>query len=122
AQFAAFQRVLTTGTTDRQSGEVGALLQLLIDLLGHLTLAAGLFAAGGLRYRQYYHRQTVVGGGLVAAHLGVEEVAHFLVADLDALGHPALAHTVDDQFPAYLFPGLVVADAIALQRGAELFQ
>ncbi|MOA15858.1 hypothetical protein D3C78_1360410 [compost metagenome] len=56
------------------------------------------------------------------AQIGGEEVRHFLLADLDALGHPALAHTADDQFAAHLLAGLVVGQAVAGEGGTELVE
>src|SRR5690606_25663239 len=106
----------------RQAGEVGTFLQLAVDLLGHLGLTAYLLAARGFRYGQYYHGQAVICCRLITTHLRIQEVAYFLITDLDALGNPALTYPVDDHFPAYLLPGLAVADAVPLQGCTELLE
>ena len=45
---------------------------------------------------------------------------HFLIGDLDALSHAALAHTADDHLAANLVTGIGVREAICRQGGAEL--
>src|SRR5690606_38378361 len=118
-QLTALQGMLTAGPTDSQAGEVGTFLQLAVDLFGHLGLTACLLVARGFRHGQYYHGQAIVRRGLITTHLAIQEVAYFLITDLDALGNPALADPVDDRFPADLLAGVTVADAVSLQGGTE---
>ncbi|MNZ53491.1 hypothetical protein D3C78_713690 [compost metagenome] len=66
--------------------------------------------------------QTVVFGHLHLAQVRGEEVFHFLLGNLDALGHTALAHAADDHLAFDLLAGVVERQAVAGQRGAELVQ
>ncbi|MNN16664.1 hypothetical protein D3C81_1298120 [compost metagenome] len=59
---------------------------------------------------------------LQLAQVGGEEVLHFLRADLDAFGHPALAYATDDHLAAYLLAGVVVGQAVAGEGGTELLE
>src|SRR5690554_7338315 len=110
------------GPTDSQAGEVGTFLQLAVDLFGHLGLTACLLVPRGFRHGQYYHGQAIVRRGLITPHLRIQEVAYFLITDLDAFGHTSLTYPVDDYFPANLLPGLAIADAVPLQRSTELLE
>ena len=122
AQFATFQCGIASRTASGEGVKVSPVLQLLIEITGRLGDFLHFALAGTFGQRQHDHRQAEVGRGLIPAYLGVEEVAYFLIGDLNGVAHPALAHSIDDHLPANLLAGLVVADAIALQGSAELLQ
>ena len=122
ADLAAVQSVLAGRVGHGQAGEVAAVLQLAVDLaclpfrgldgLGRCTLAQ----------RDDDVDETEVFRQLQFAQAGGEEVLHFLRADLDALGHPALAHAADDHLAAHLLTGILERQAVAGQRQTELVE
>ncbi|MNN21934.1 hypothetical protein D3C81_1352730 [compost metagenome] len=56
------------------------------------------------------------------ALLRSEEVLHFLLRDLNALGNPALTYAADDHLATNLLAGIFVRQAIMSQGSAELLQ
>lgn len=102
--------------------EVGALLELLVKLLGLLCGGLDHVRGRGFRHRDQDIGQAVLFGKLDLAHVRGEEVLHLLLADLDALGDPALTHTADHHLATDLLAGVGVGQAVAGEGGLELLQ
>ena len=95
---------------------------------GASTSGAGFSAAGERSAATRAGMTVSVAGeqfdGLVeqGQRVGGEEVLHFLVGDLDALGHTALTYAADDHLAAHLVAGFLVGKAVTRQGGTELLQ
>ncbi|MNH18818.1 hypothetical protein D3C79_785370 [compost metagenome] len=103
-------------------GEVGTLLELLVNLS---RLFGGGLNSGGVstfRRRDQDVGQTVLFRQLHLAHVRGEEVLHFLLGHLNALGHAALTNAADDHLATYLFASIIIRQAVAGQGRAELLQ
>ena len=120
--LAAFQGVFAGGAGDGQLAEVRALLELLVHLAHLACSLLDVCRVGGFRGGDQDVGQAVLFRHLHLAHVGVEEVLHFLLRHLDALGHAALAHAADDHLALDLVAGVVERQAVMGQRCAELVQ
>ena len=122
AQLTTFQGGLASRTARSEGVEVCALVELVIDISSRFGCLLDLGLAGAFGQRQHDHRQAKIGRGLVLANFRAQKVANFLIAHLDGVAHPTLTYPVDDHLAANLLARLIVADAIALKRRAELIQ
>ena len=101
-------------------GEVGTLLQLLIEFL-RLAISR-LDSLRGRPFRNCNEdvRQAELFRQLQFAKVGGEEVLHFLIAHLNAFGHTALAHSADDHLATDLIAGVGKGQTVCSQGGTEL--
>ncbi len=102
--------------------EVSALLQLFVQL-ACLTIGGLDFLRGSaVADRNEDIGQTELFGELHFAQVRSEEVLHFLIRNLNALGHAALTHTADDHLATYLLPSIGIGQAVSRECGLELFK
>ncbi|MNV50912.1 hypothetical protein D3C71_1429420 [compost metagenome] len=122
AHLAAFKGVLAGRVGHGHLGEVGAFAQLLVQFLGLALSRLNGLRGGAVGQCNDDVGQAELFRELQLAEVGGEEVLHFLVGDLDALGHPALTHAADDHLAAHLVAGVGIGQAVLHQGGAELLE
>ena len=101
-------------------GKVSALLELVVDLFSLACCVLDGFRTGAFRRRDQDIGQVVLFGHLHFAKVRGQEVFHFLVRDLNALGHAALTHTADDHFATNLLAGIFIGQTVVGQGLTEL--
>ncbi|MNQ62690.1 hypothetical protein D3C85_770450 [compost metagenome] len=117
---ATFQGRFAGRASNRHLGEVGTVLELVINVLSLAGSALDSVGTRAFRRRDQDVGQVELFGQLHLAHVGREEVLHFLLGDLDALGHATLTYTADDHLAAYLLACVVVRHSVTCQGSTEL--
>ena len=119
AEVAALERLLAIGKADRGRGEVEAAVDLLHDHLGLLARGLDLRRAGAIGHADEDVRQPHL-AALEA--LAREQDIDLGIGDVDAALHEALAQALHQELVAHGVAELGVAEAVALERGAQLVE
>ncbi|MCY1414101.1 hypothetical protein D9M71_295420 [compost metagenome] len=122
AHLTTFQRAFACRTGDGQLSKIGTLLELQVNLLCLFGRRLDGGRISTFRGRDQDVGQTELFRQLHLAHVRGEEVLHFLLRHLNALGDTTLTHTADDHLATHLLASIVIGQAVAGQGCAELLQ